>query len=109
MPNRSDLSRLAEILGGLPVLGCLAGSPAAVAGVRCGDILLAINGKRTSTWAEFIEARRESVDWLVARVFRDGSVIEFAMKTRPSTLSPMEILGEVMSQQAPADSAAGAN
>jgi S1-C subfamily serine protease len=105
MPNRADLSRLAEILGGLPILGCLEGSPAAVAGVRCGDILLAINGKPTSTWTEFIEARREKRGWLVARIFRDGTVMEFAIETRPSDRSPMELMGEVMAQSAVVDGA----
>jgi membrane-associated protease RseP (regulator of RpoE activity) len=106
MPNSSNLSRLAELLGGLPILGCLEGSPAAVAGVRCGDILLSINGKPTSTWTEFIEARRENQGWMVARIFRDGSVIEFAIETRPSSKSPMEIMGEVLGHPAVVDSAA---
>ena len=47
MIAKRTLFELAKTLDGLPVLGCLAGSPAALAGVRYGDILLSVNGQRT--------------------------------------------------------------
>ena len=72
MLSRSDLSRLATALNGLPVMGCLAGSPAAEAGMRYGDVLLAIDGIPTPGWDEFIEARRHSRGGFTARIFRDG-------------------------------------
>ena len=42
MLSRKDLSALADALGGLPILGCLEGSPAAEAAIQKGDILLGI-------------------------------------------------------------------
>jgi len=53
-----DVTRLANRLNGVPVLGCRPGSPAAVAGVRYGDILMAVNDVPTPDWAAYIEARQ---------------------------------------------------
>ena len=96
MNSRSDLARLAAALGGLPILGCLEGSPAAEAGVRYGDILLAIDGTPTGTWDDFLQARNRCVDGFVARIFRDGVEHDLHVELRPSTRTPMEILGELM-------------
>ena len=52
-----DVTRLATRLNGVPVLGCRPGSPAAVAGVQYGDILMAVNNVPTPDWAAYIEAR----------------------------------------------------
>ena len=55
IPKRSVFA-LAKALDGIPVLGTLAGTPAAKAGIRYGDILLEVNGMRTLTVAYYIEA-----------------------------------------------------
>ncbi|MGC4092762.1 MAG: PDZ domain-containing protein [Polyangiaceae bacterium] len=72
MIQLSSLSRLAESLNGLPVYGCLPGSPAARAGVRFGDIVLSVDGQVTSNWVEYIAARQNSGSSIVVRLFRDG-------------------------------------
>lgn len=92
----SELSQLATMLGGLPVLGCLAGSPAGHAGVRYGDILLSIDDKPTRSWDEFLEARRACRGGFKARIFRDGSELEIQIVFRTGQLpSPLEVLSEV--------------
>lgn len=96
MLNRKDLSALAESLGGLPVLGSLEGSPAAEAGARYGDVLLAVNDRPTATWDAFIAARNNCSGHFVAKIFRDGDELELRIELRPSSKSPMEILGELI-------------
>lgn len=95
MLSRSDLSRLAATLGGLPVLGCLEGSPAAEAGVRYGDILLAVDGVTTSTWDEFLQVRGRCNGRMLARIFRDGVERDVDIELRASTKSPLELVSEL--------------
>ncbi|MBX3158509.1 MAG: PDZ domain-containing protein [Deltaproteobacteria bacterium] len=73
MLNKSALCELARSLNGLPVYGCLPGSPAERAGVRYGDVLLSVDGVTTSTWDEYIAVRRRSGATICCRLFRDGS------------------------------------
>jgi S1-C subfamily serine protease len=70
-----DLGELARTLGGLPVHGCLPGSPAERAGVRFGDVLLSVDGQPTPTWDAYLEARHHSGPSIRLRLFRDG--VEF--------------------------------
>jgi membrane-associated protease RseP (regulator of RpoE activity) len=111
MRSRSDLSRLAAALGGLPILGCLAGSPAAEAGVRYGDILLSIDGVPTRSWDDFLRARSQSRGGFVARIFREGSELDVAVTLRPANKSALEILGELVDARVldgePADGSVG--
>lgn len=95
MLSRNDLSRLATALGGLPVLGCLDGSPAAGAGVRYGDVLLAVDGVPTPSWDEFLEVRARCQGSMLARIFRDGVERDVHIELRPSTKSPLELIGEL--------------
>lgn len=74
--NRSTLTQLAKTLGGLPVYGCLPGSPAEKAGVRYGDVLLSVDGHATPTWDAYIEARERSGASILVRLFRDGCELE---------------------------------
>ena len=48
---------LAKALEGIPILGTLSGTPAARAGIRYGDILLSVNGRRTKTMLDYVEAK----------------------------------------------------
>lgn len=79
MIQLSTLARLAETLNGLPVYGCLPGSPAEQAGVRFGDVLLSVDGKATPTWAAYIAAREHSGENILVRVFREGRELEFVV------------------------------
>jgi S1-C subfamily serine protease len=95
MMRPSDLSRVAAELGGLPILGCLAGSPADRAGMRYGDIVLSINGMTTASWADFFAARRQNTGRITVRVFRLGHEFEVEMELPPSSKSPREVLEEL--------------
>jgi S1-C subfamily serine protease len=74
--NKSNLSQLAGALSGLPVYGCLPGSPAERAGVRYGDILLSVDGRATPSWDAYIAARESSGSSIRLRLFRDGLELE---------------------------------
>ena len=76
MINKSNLSQLAVALSGLPVYGCLPGSPADVAGVRYGDVLLRVDGHATPSWDAYIAARESSGASIRLRLFRDGHEFE---------------------------------
>lgn len=52
-----DVFDRAETLGGVPVLGLLPHSPAALAGVRVGDVLLEVDGQQVGNLAQYIQAR----------------------------------------------------
>jgi S1-C subfamily serine protease len=88
----SDLSRIATALGGVPISGCLEGSPAARAGLRYGDVVLAINGMPTASWADFFQARRRSADCVTAKIFRHGREFEVTMKLPIQTRTPRHVL-----------------
>jgi C-terminal processing protease CtpA/Prc len=77
--NRANLTALAQTLGGLPVYGCLPGSPADRAGVRYGDVLLSVDGEATPTWDAYVSARQRSGPSIRVRLFRDGVELEFVL------------------------------
>jgi len=66
------LIELARALEGVPVLGCVEGERAAEAGIRYGDVLLAVNGRRIRSLAEYAEARRLRSDGVSMLLFREG-------------------------------------
>ena len=72
MIARRSLFALAKALEGLPVLGALEGTPAARAGVRYGDILLSVNGMRTRSVADYVEAKNLRSEGMEIVVFRAG-------------------------------------
>ncbi|MBN9167733.1 MAG: PDZ domain-containing protein, partial [Myxococcales bacterium] len=73
MIGRKSLFALAKALEGLPVLGTLEGTPAARAGVRYGDILISVNGRRTRTMEDYVEAKSLREDGMEIVVFRAGA------------------------------------
>ncbi len=70
------MSELARALSGLPVYGCLPGSPAARAGVRYGDVLLSVDGHLTPSWDAYLAARESSGASLKLKLFRSGQELE---------------------------------
>jgi predicted metalloprotease with PDZ domain len=100
MLDRNELHKLAAALGGLPVLFCRPGSPAEVAGVRYGDIVLAVNGIKTPDWATFIEARGKSATKMELELFREGETvtIEFPLSTQ-APIDPPALLAELIAEQ----------
>ena len=93
MMQRKQLEQIAATVKGVPVWGCLPGSTAAQAGVRYGDIVLAVNGVPTPSIVEYLEGRKLRADGFDLRLFRDGIEIEvFVPFRRPS--DPMAALVE---------------
>jgi S1-C subfamily serine protease len=100
MWSREQLERTAEIYGGVPVWGCLPGSPAERAGLRGGDILLAVNGRPTSSLGDFLTAREWQDDEMTIRIVRDGQQLDLVLRreawspppsARAATLTAAEI------------------
>lgn len=94
MFSPADLSRLATALGGLPITGCVEGSPAHLAGVRYGDIVLSVNGTPTGSWSDFFHVRRRSAGPLAVRLFRRGLELNVWMTLPPQTKTPRAVLDE---------------
>lgn len=93
-----DVTRLATRLNGVPVLGCRPGSPAAVAGVQYGDILMAVNDMPTPDWAAYIEARALNRGRMRVEVFRGGEtlVFEFGLALSSEPIDPVALLDELI-------------
>lgn len=88
-----DLSRLATALGGVPVLGCSRGSPAADAGLRYGDIILASDGTPVASWSELLAVCARARADVCLRVSRAGRELALRMRT-PATRTPRGVLGD---------------
>jgi S1-C subfamily serine protease len=66
------MTAMAKIYGGMPYLGSLPDSPAERAGLRWGDIVLAVNGMPTPDGDAFIAARQLRQGGATVRFVRDG-------------------------------------
>jgi S1-C subfamily serine protease len=96
IPKRSVFA-LAKAMGGIPILGTLAGSPAARAGLRYGDVLLAVNDRPTATVADYIEAKGLRDDGMKIVVFRGGAEeARELLYDAPSHTDPQRILAELI-------------
>src|SRR5262245_50558495 len=93
-----DVQRLATRLNGVPVLGCLPVSPAALAGVRYGDILISVNDMPTPDWAAYVEARARNRGHMRVELFRAGEtlVFELALPAVNEQVDPLTLLQEIM-------------
>ena len=72
MNFRSNLERIAEIYGGIAIFSVDAGSATHKAGVRAGDVLVSVNGRRVRKLAEYAAARTLRRDVLELVVVRSG-------------------------------------
>jgi S1-C subfamily serine protease len=93
-----DVTRMAVRLNGVPVLGCRPGSPAARAGVRYGDILVAVNGLPTPDWGSYVEARATQRGKMRVDVFRAGEILTFDLTLPPpgEPIDPLALLEELL-------------
>ena len=101
MIARESLFQLAKALGGLPILGCVSGTPAALAGVRYGDILLEVNGRPTRTFADYLAAKALRSDGMSIVVFRAGEQRPFAFEYDPNRgpIDPTSMLAELIASR----------
>jgi S1-C subfamily serine protease len=97
IPRRS-LFALAKALEGLPVLGALDGTPAARAGVRYGDVLISVNGVRTRTVSDYVEAKNRRTDGMSIVVFRSGgeNMAELAYDSPAEPVDPAMLLADLI-------------
>jgi S1-C subfamily serine protease len=97
MIARKSLFTLAQALEGIPVLGALAGTPAAKAGVRYGDILLSVNGMRTRTVADYVEAKNLRKEGMEIVVFRSGEekLVALDYDANAPRVEPTALLAEL--------------
>jgi len=101
MIAKSTLFELAKTLDGLPVLGCLEGTPAGEAGIRYGDVLLYVNGVRTRTFGDYFEGKALRQEGMQVVVFRDGAELslEFGYRKNREPVDPTSLLAELVSKR----------
>ncbi len=68
-----DAVKIASIYGGLAFLSSVPGSPAERAGMKPGDVVIAVNGVPTPDVAAFVDARARRKDGATVRFLRDGA------------------------------------
>ena len=66
-----------SVFRGLPVHRLAPGSPAELAGVLAGDVVVFANGQRINTFPEYCEARKLNPTALELTVLRGAKMIEF--------------------------------
>ena len=72
MSFRKNLEKMAQIYGGIAIFSVDDGSTTHRAGVRAGDVLIEVNGRRVKRLAEYAGARKLRDDLLEMVVVRDG-------------------------------------
>lgn len=95
MQSPRELTHLATALGGVPILGCSKGSPAAKAGLLYGDIILSGDGTAVGSWSELLRVCARASSTLLLRVQRAGSLLQLPLPV-PSSLTPRGILGDAV-------------
>lgn len=72
MSFRYNLERIAEIYGGIAIFSVDKGSTTHRAGVRAGDVLIAVNGRRVRRLSDYAAARKLQKELLELVVVREG-------------------------------------
>jgi S1-C subfamily serine protease len=75
MTFRNNLERIAEIYGGIAIFSVDPGSATHRAGVRAGDVLVSVNGRRVRRLSEYATARGLRKDVLELVVVREGRTL----------------------------------
>jgi S1-C subfamily serine protease len=70
--NRAQLQRIASTLGGIAVWSTGENSLARAAGLRCGDVILSVNGQPTPTVGAYFKAKALSAERMTLTYFRLG-------------------------------------
>ncbi|MGC4089608.1 MAG: PDZ domain-containing protein [Polyangiaceae bacterium] len=96
MKSPREIQAIANIIGGVPILGVVPGSPAELSGLRYGDIVLSLNGVATQNFEQFLGAHDKSGGELAIEVFRDGMRIALAMTVPPRRRAQKSPVGSAM-------------
>lgn len=88
LKSLSDLEKIAEIWGGMVILGVMDGSPAGRQGLRYGDILTQVGEHRVTGVTSFVKARGHFSNELPLTVIRDGEEIELVLDLSKDRLPP---------------------
>jgi S1-C subfamily serine protease len=94
MMSTKQIDEIAVAVRGVPVRGCLPGSTAAEAGIRYGDIVLAVNGFPTPGLYEYMSARKLRSDGCELKLFRDGQELSLFVPFR----APMDAFAVLAAQ-----------
>jgi len=95
MKSPREIQAIANILGGVPILGVVPDSPAARSGLRYGDIVLSLNGVATNSFEAFLSAHDTSGGELAIEVFRDGLRVALKMSVPPRRRSEKKPAADV--------------
>lgn len=95
--TKEELMHLASAMNGLCILGCLPGSPADLAGLRYGDVVLEVNGVLTPDWAAYLRAVNTPSRVMSVRYFRSGEerCVQLELPTERHTVPQSELLANV--------------
>jgi predicted metalloprotease with PDZ domain len=98
MSFRSNLERMAEIYGGIAIFSVDKGSTTHRAGVRAGDVLIVVNGRRVRRLADYASARKLQEELLELVVIREGREIKL---WAGHVLAPQKPKTEMLTQPPP--------
>lgn len=94
MTFRANLERMARIYEGVAIFSVDKGSTTHRAGVRAGDILVSVNGRRIRHHSEYGDARKLRVDLIELVVIRDGREVRlWASDLASKTKAPAAKIG----------------
>lgn len=78
--TQKQLFEMADILGGIPVLSCVPGSPSAEAGIGYGDIILSVNGMKVTSIDQYAEARKLITGKVEVVLWRNGKELAYQLE-----------------------------